>query len=87
LRSRDFGDDRFGQTVNRPRNVGRRVDLMARAIPVPRRAGLVTAIRQYLELGRTRTARLLAQKAVIVLQPARLRGSVVWPVRPDKRTV
>ena len=87
LRSRDFGNPRFGQTVSKPEYVGRRVDLMGRSIEVARKADPVTAIRQYLQRSRTRSARLLAEKAVVILQPARLRGTVVWPVTNRTKAV
>jgi hypothetical protein len=36
-------------------------------------------LRAYLEAGRTRTARELAARAVVLLRPAHLLGTIVWP--------
>jgi hypothetical protein len=77
----DFGDPKFGQSADKPRFVGRRVDCMGRSIDAVLGEEPVTAVRRYLRAGRTTTARLLAQKAVILLEPAC--GVVVWPVNTD----
>lgn len=79
LRSRDFGKPKFGKTINRPHFVGRRVDLMGRSINAQIGADPVTALRQYLRNGRTRSARLLREQAVVILEPAHIRGTIVWP--------
>jgi len=58
---------------------GKRVDLMGRTLPEPRDADPLEAVRRYLGAGRTRSSRLLAEKAVVMLAPAHLRGTVAWP--------
>jgi hypothetical protein len=85
LRSCDFGKPKFGKTINRPHFVGRRVDLMGRGIPAKVGADPVAALRQYLRDGRTRSARLLREQAIVILEPATIRGTVVWPEATSKR--
>lgn len=75
----DFGDAKFGKSSTHPAFVGRRVDLLSRALAVEPRTDAVSAIRAYLREGRTKTARLLAQKAVVLLNPEL--GRCIWPVR------
>jgi hypothetical protein len=74
---RDFGDPKFGKSVLNPEFIGRRVDLLGRAIIAEGSSGPVNAIRNYLRNPLTKTARLLADKAVIMLEPNL--GKRVWP--------
>ena len=76
LKTYDFGNAKFGQSIDAPTLVGRRVDCMGRAIDVNKGEGPVAALRRYLHEGRTTTAKLLAQKAVVLLEPTC--GVVVW---------
>ena len=81
---RDFGDPKFGRSPDRKDFVGRRVDLLGRSIDTRPGDDPERALRAYLAGGRTLTARLLAQKAVVGLEPARLFGRVLWrPRRTD----
>jgi hypothetical protein len=75
----DFGDPKFGKSDDSPRYVGRRVDLIGRSIPGADRSKPVETLRRYLRSGATESARHLAQKAVVILDPPRLRGRVIWP--------
>lgn len=75
----DFGDPKFGQSADRPHFVGRRVDVWGRAIPAEPGDPSAQAVRAYLALGVTETARRLAQKAVVLLQPAAELGTTIWP--------
>jgi hypothetical protein len=77
---RDFEDPRFGQTVDCPTLMGRRVDLFGRSIDAPPGAEPAEALRRYLSLGRAKSARLLSRKAVVLLDPGPRRGEVIWPV-------
>lgn len=84
----DYGDAKFGQSeISNPKYVGRRVDLMARALDVPPETdittAITTAITTYLRGGRTATARHLAKKAVIILEPIDQLGVIGWP-QPDR---
>lgn len=75
----DFGDAKFGQSADRPHFVGRRVDVWGRAIPAKARDEPLKALRGYLAAGSTETARRLAQKAVVLLEPSTELGKVIWP--------
>lgn len=76
----DFGPSKFGRWGKEPREFeGRHVDVMVRALPVKANAYPVEVIRHYLGNGRTETARELADKAVVMLEPEHLLGEVVWP--------
>jgi hypothetical protein len=77
IKSYDFGDAKFGQSLDHPNFIGRRVDCLARSIEVHAKEHAATSLQRYLEDGKTETARLLATKAVIVLEPNC--GTVVWP--------
>jgi hypothetical protein len=75
----DFGDPKFGQSANRLDFVGRRVDLMGRDIAVRTGESPIESIRRWLRERRTTSAKLLAKKAVVLLEPVALQGTVVWP--------
>lgn len=75
---RDFGDPKFGQSADKPRFVGRRVDLMSRGIPANIHESPVVAVQRYLRTSEAVTARYLAEKAVVVIDPKRLRGQLIW---------
>lgn len=75
---RDFGSSKFGRSDDCPAYVGRRVDLLARAIDRGPREDLAEAICRWLRAGRTKSAQLLAQKAVVLLSPPQRLGEIVW---------
>lgn len=75
----DFGDPKFGQSKDAPQFIGRRVDHIGRAIPAADYSDPVAVLRRYLHAGATESARRLADKAVILIEPAHLFGAVVWP--------
>ena len=75
----DFGDPKFGVTEGWPHFVGRRVDHIGRAIPDIDYSDPVAVLRRYLSNGTTKSARQLAKKAMILIEPALLLGTVVWP--------
>jgi hypothetical protein len=78
IKSVDFGHPQFGRSEVSPAGfIGRRVDLLARGLNVPPGADVAKALIRYLGAPKTNTARELAQKAVVLLDP-RL-GIVVWP--------
>ena len=78
---RDFGDSRFGRTPNTAGFGGRRVDLLGRSIEVGEEGDPAAALRGYLAEGRTGSARALARKAAVLLEPSDRLGTVVWPPR------
>src|SRR4051812_1295097 len=76
----DFGPSRFGRYPSDPKSFrGRRVDLIGRSLDVAPTADPVEAVRRYLGAGRSETARQLAMKAVVLLEPENLRGEIIWP--------
>jgi hypothetical protein len=78
---RDFGRSRFSRhPADPPRFVGRRVDLGGRSLPVSPEADPVDTVRSYLAAGRTKTARRLSEKPVVLLWPAGLHARVIWPL-------
>jgi hypothetical protein len=78
--SYDFGDPKFGRTQDSPHFVGRRVDCLGRSLAAAPNTDPVSALRTYLSLGHTRSAQELARKAVVLIEPHELLGSVVWPL-------
>ena len=74
----DFGRSELGTHPDHP-EVGRHVDLLGRALDVSPTTDPVWAVRNYLKQGRSATAKELAAKAVIGLEPAYLFRTVVWP--------
>ena len=75
----DFGDPKFGKTEDSPGFVGRRIDLLGRSIEATDFSDPVAVLRNYLAAGKTETAWLLSQKAVILIEPKPLFGTVIWP--------
>ncbi|HEX8073388.1 MAG TPA: hypothetical protein VF545_00260, partial [Thermoleophilaceae bacterium] len=78
-RHRDFGPSHFGRRAPESRFAhfsGRNVDLFADSLPVPPGRDPEPALREWLTGRRTRQ-RLLARKAMVMLEPDR--GRVVWP--------
>ena len=55
------------------------MDLLGRALKVDPAAHPVAAVRDYLRAGATTTAKELAKKAVVVIDPGDRFGQVVWP--------
>jgi hypothetical protein len=82
----DFGDPKFGQTQEAPDFIGRRVDHIGRAIPDIDYSDPVATLRRYLRNGATESARRLAEKAVVLIEPAHLFGTVVWPEPPTNNS-
>jgi ankyrin repeat protein len=78
----DFGDPRFGVSLDSPHFIGRRVDLIGRSIRGADPADPVGSLQRYLATARSQSARLLARKAVILIEPAHLLGTVAWPAQP-----
>ena len=80
--TRDFGSRKFGILPGkrgRKRDfIGRPVDLVFRSIPCRRGVGAIAALQQYLADGRTKSARCLAEKAVVLIEPSELKAKVAW---------
>jgi hypothetical protein len=79
--TRDFGPSKFGRySGDPPRYAGRRVDLLGRSLPAATGTDPAQAIRDYLAAGRTYSARALAAKAAVLIDPADRVGEIVWPI-------
>ena len=77
----DYGPSKFGRYPGDPPSfTGRRVDLLGRSLDVPLDAESATVLRDYFSAARTRSAKELAAKAVVLINPGQLAGKVVWPV-------
>jgi hypothetical protein len=75
----DFGASKFGR---HPADVtGRRVDFLMRGINCGLGSDPVEVIQRYLAASTTKSASCLAKKAVVIIDPTRLRGSVVWSMK------
>jgi len=77
---RDFGIPRFGKTLGKLQFKGKCVDLIGRSIPFKRGQSPVQTIRDYLRSSKNKLPRLLANKAVVILEPELLRGTIAWPI-------
>jgi hypothetical protein len=80
---RDFGLSHFGRHPADREFAGRAVDFLARSLWYPVGADPIAAVQTYLSEGHSESARRLAQKAVVVLEPAQLRGHVIWSMAAD----
>ncbi len=78
-RAVDFGDVAFGPLPHGQGFAGRYVDLLGRSIEVGAQTDPATALQRYLSEGRTASARALAEKAAVLLEPPGRLGTVVWP--------
>ena len=75
----DFGPSPHGRHPDdAPSYRGRRVDLIGRSLRANPGDDPVLALRHYLGHPTTATARHLAEKAVVLIDPEPLRGDVVW---------
>lgn len=75
----DFGSAKFGCSEVSGRScLGRRVDLLGRALNVPSGADLTESLRAFLKSPKTGTSWELRKKAVVLLEPRM--GEIVWPV-------
>lgn len=78
--TRDFGPSKFGRYPgDPPRYAGRRVDLLGRSLPAAPGTDPAHAIRDYLAAGRTNSARALAAKAAVLIDPMDRAGEIIWP--------
>jgi hypothetical protein len=88
----DFGPSKFGRWPYDPaRFAGRRIDLIGRSLPAEPSGDPASVLRTYLATGTTESARQLAAKAVVLINPRDRSGEVVWPPaaavhRPDRST-
>lgn len=77
----DFGPSRFGRYPGDPLTFrGRRVDFLGRSLPASLTDDPAAVVRAYLSSPRTRTAKELAAKAVVLISPLGRIGEVIWPM-------
>ncbi len=74
----DFGNPKFGNSRNWEHFIGRRVDLLGRSLNMSSHTSPVKALREYLSCSKTASGRALAKKAMIIVHPRSLLGTVVW---------
>ncbi len=79
----DFGDPKFGPSPDKPDFAGRHVDLLGRSLGGIEGVDPAVILGKYLSEGRTETARRLADKAVVLLEPVDRLGAVIWPAAND----
>jgi len=80
IAKRDFGKSRFGQDPQSPEAYqGRRVELQGRSLDCKPGDDPIEVLQQYLKSGETPSARELREKAVVLLEPEKYLGYVVWP--------
>jgi hypothetical protein len=79
--ARDFGNPRFGKTPGKLQFKGKCVDLIGRSIPFKRGQSPIQTIQAYLKTSKNKSPKLLAKKAVVILEPKVLRGAIAWPMR------
>lgn len=75
----DYGRSKFGRPSADFEYQGRRVDLFGRSLPVRPSADPVEAVLLYLLTTKTKSAKELKKKAVVLLEPSELLGAIVWP--------
>lgn len=81
----DYGPSKFGRYPGDPPSfTGRRVDFLGRSLKVPFGAEPATILRDYLSAARTASAKALAAKAVVLINPEQLVGKVVWQPSPSR---
>ncbi|HEY2640177.1 MAG TPA: hypothetical protein VGI66_09900 [Streptosporangiaceae bacterium] len=77
----DFGPSKFGRYPGDLLSFrGRRVDFLGRSLPASLTDDPAAVVRAYLASSRTRTAKELAAKAVVLIDPLGRLGEVIWPM-------
>jgi hypothetical protein len=85
---RDFGASRFGANPDAGRGFkGRRVDIIGRSVPMPATENSIESVQRYLRDGLTESARLLAERPVIVAWPENDLGRIIWGPAPTRLTI
>lgn len=74
----DFGDPKFGKSVDRPDYLGRRVDLLGRGIPHLHEEDPAESICRWVSENPRASAKLIAQRPIVLLFPIDRIGEVIW---------
>ena len=78
--NKDFGQSKFGVHPKlKNTHIGRKVDLIGRSIPFRKNESAIVTLQNYLKNRNTKSAKLLSQKAVIIIEPKKYLGKVIWP--------
>ena len=76
----DFGKSKFGRDAANPDAYqGRRVELRGRSLDCKAGDDPIEVLQRYLRAGETPSARELRDKAVVLIEPEKFLGYVVWP--------
>jgi hypothetical protein len=76
----DYGESKFGCDPDLPEAyAGLRVELQGRSLDARPGDDPLEVLQRYLKAGQTPTARQLAKKAVVLLEPEELLGIEAWP--------
>lgn len=82
----DYGPSKFGRYPDDPPSfTGRRVDLLGRSLAATLDADPAAVLRNYLSATRARSAKELAAKAVVLINPEERAGEIVWPEAASQR--
>ena len=80
LAKADFGKSKFGRDAANPEAYrGRRLALRGRSLDCKPGDDPIEGLQRYLRSGETTSARELREKALVLLEPERFLGYVVWP--------
>jgi hypothetical protein len=79
VKSVDFGVSRFGNHPDFPAFQGRKVDLLDRVLQRKPNEESRQTLRRYLTEQKTKSSYMLAQKAMVFIDPPEHLGDVIWP--------
>ncbi|RYD72280.1 MAG: hypothetical protein EOP84_23415 [Verrucomicrobiaceae bacterium] len=63
----------------------RKIDLLGRTLDASKGEDPVRAVQRYVATHASASAKALAKKAVVAILPARLRGTIIWPVSAQEQ--
>ena len=76
---KDYGKSKFGVHPNLKNSYeGRKVDLIGRSIPFSNNESAIDTLTNYLKNRKTKSAKLLSQKAVVIIEPKKYLGEIIW---------
>jgi hypothetical protein len=74
----DFGPSRFGRHPDDHAYLGRRIDILGRSIECDNHELAAEYVRMWLSGKKSDSAKLIAQRPVVVIDPLVLRGTILW---------